>query len=55
MSFFISFLMKWPNKNASVEQAMCVKQALDMYAQCTGELINPTKGSTGKHGDDNIQ
>jgi len=38
---------------ANVEQASVVKQALDLFAGCTGQLINPAKCSImfNEHGD----
>jgi len=38
---------------ANVEQASLAKQALDLFAQCTGQLINPAKCSImfNEHGD----
>jgi len=38
---------------ANVEQASLVKQALDLFAGCTGQLINPAKCSImfNEHGD----
>ena len=38
---------------ANVEQAYVVKQALDLFAGCTGQLINPAKCSImfNEHGD----
>jgi hypothetical protein len=42
---------------ANTEQALVVKEILDTYARCTGQLLNPAKCSIlfSKKGDGNMQ